>query len=232
MATIPLPSGYVSLRHAGIRIESALSNQTAIATVSGKTFLRWLDPKQRHIQEEAVKAFWKANDQGQITLFGFNVRDFKPVEIPADTSRDVPFLRRPSVGSLVYLRPHDPLHPWFAARFGPALSRVALAVREVELEKLARFVRRKHRKGTTRPRGRPNFFDAVAPIVNEAIASGKWSTFETLGALTKIVYKKVRDVSPQTVGRVLDQLYKDTGDERYKRRLRASRRNANSANFG
>jgi len=232
--TMPLPSGYVGLRDAALLIEHALFvGRPENPHVLLKLREQGLSVREGESSVIATQELWRGVDGGKLHVFAITPSCI--TSFPAAMTDEIPLLRR--VGSLSYLRPQHRRYQQFVDWFGPNLTQCALAVRREEAEQLARAAlceRRKASAGSER-RGRPSLFRTVAPVVKDLVETRKWNPTMSQKALAHQVNYKLPPgtfASDDTVTRVLDQLYGETGDRRFARmhrRRRTGQKHCNGA---
>jgi hypothetical protein len=149
---------------------------------------------------------------------------------PAMT-KSIPTLRSPRGRGFTLLRQLNPAYHQLASWFGPSVHSVALAFREIDVQKLGRRLMRARRiaqksGGQESSRGRPSRVTPIQPVIRDLIANGKWNVTMGIKALTREV-NRVRKwptpVSPDTVTRALDLLHVQTKDRRFERARRERR---------
>jgi hypothetical protein len=223
-----LPAGFVSLHGAAQILElylfSGLSERASVAKLRNQG----IDVADGTERNEAVAELWKAVDQSKVQAIAIGPAAIRYVLTP-DQTRDVPFLRNPRGGDLSFLRPSNPAHHDFIKQFGPNLADVSLAFHKSEVEKLARRLRQKHRRGAgnaTARRGRPSLQADVIINIRQLVDKGKWTPLQSIKALTLKVNKAgkfKKEVSQTTVARALDYLFEKTQDRRFERVHRKSK---------
>jgi hypothetical protein len=177
----------------------------------------------REARRDAGTKLWEAIDRRDLHLVAFGGRPRKKVALDPDITNSIPQMRNPEVGSLTYLRPSNPHYQDFVAWFGQHLEEVTLAVRELELHRLARKLmrtRRKNRSTVPTRRGRPSTRNLVRPLIEGLIDAGTWNSTQSVKALTRLVNKQIQrpqPISEDTVARELDQLQHHEHDRRFAR---------------
>lgn len=144
----------------------------------------------------------------------------RDVVIPPLEFGHIPLLKSLAVGDLTYLRPSNLLFIRYQGLFGRDLSKVELGVNERQVHKLARasVLRERRRKQSDKPRGRPSLTSKIEPVIREIVGSGKWSADKSQKDLARQVSSRVRSpVSASTVTRVLDAVYLESEDRRFRR---------------
>lgn len=205
-----VPHGYEKIRDTVRRLYVALGGENQ--ALLGPTIV----DERRYTR--AVETIWAAVDRGQLTLFIFDGAG--PAALSADVSRAVPFLRRPRVLSLVFLRAAHPLHTYFVENFGIGFPRLALGFNSSDVDKLARQTLRANQSDASAHSGRPRI-GGVHEAVQRVIENGKWKSSDTLEKLTEFVNKEMpAPVTPDTVARRLEGIFHETGNPLFRRTRR------------
>jgi hypothetical protein len=74
--------------------------------------------------------------------------------------------------------------------------------------------------GSRKRTGRPARLPEVGALIQTIVESKRWTPTQSIKALTRLVNradKSGETVSADTVGRALDELFKETGDRLYER---------------
>ena len=136
-------------------------------------------------------------------------------------------LRSPRGGTLSFLRPSNPNFKAFIEWFGRDLTNVSIVFRETEITRLARKqlqARRRKRVAVGKGRtGRPSRQAQVKKVIEEVVGRKKWSSTQSIKALTGEVNRLgewMDPVSDETVQRALESLYMETKDRRFERLTR------------
>ncbi len=181
--------------------------------------------------DDAVSEIWAAVDKSVLNLFLTGARRRAPVKCSSQMSQGIPLFRSPRGGDLSFLRPTNPYHRQFIRWFGRDLSTVTAVFREEEVAKLARALLRKRRRRTrsvgAKQVGRPSRMAKAKEIIRHTIDEQRWSSTQSMKALTREVNRRSKSAKPfseDSVLRALDQLYAESGDRRFERVRRARRR--------
>src|SRR5262249_13761404 len=142
-----------------------------------------------------------------------------------DITKQIPILRSPRGRGFTFLRPLNPAFHQLAGWFGPDLSNITLAFREIEIRKLARRLMRARRtaqktEGQKKLRGRPPRIPVIQPVIRDLIVRRNWKPTMGMKALTREVNragKWPQQVSQDTVTRALDALHEQHHDRRFER---------------
>jgi len=225
MSTI-LPIGYVTLGEAARTVENALfaGEPDRLEVIQTRIVLGY-NVGDRAASAQATAAIWKAVDEGALRLVAIGGRPRKIIKLDRDFTRGVPLLRR--VQSFSYLRPSHRDWKQVTAWFGRDLSGVVLAIRETEVDALARRLgrarrRKRPRKANTKA-GRPSTQLSIRSAIEGLIKRKQWSTQRALKELTLLVNRSPlvkKTASQETVTRALDFLFEGTKDRRYSRARR------------
>src|SRR6476660_5782409 len=140
-------------------------------------------------------------------------------------TEQVPLLRSPRGGDFTYSRPGTSAHGTLVEQFGPNLGSISLAFSKRDVEKWARALLRRRRRGSglivgKRPAGRPNRQALAIPAIQKLVDDEKWNTTMSLKTLAQLVNRCLetdKTISEETVTRALDKLYEVTGDRRFQR---------------
>jgi len=222
MSTI-LPLGYVTLDDAAQTVGHTLfsGEPDTLAVIQARSELGH-NVGDGAALAEAMGAIWDAVDEGALRLVAIGGRPRKIIKLDPDFTRGVPLLRR--VRDFTYLRPSHRDWKHVTAWFGTDLSGVVLAIREAEVDALARRLgrarrRKRPRKADTKA-GRPSTQLSIRCAIEGLIKRKQWSTQRTLKELTLLVNRSPlaeKQASQETVTRALDFLFEDTKDRRYSR---------------
>jgi hypothetical protein len=150
------------------------------------------------------------------------------LRMEAGLSEQVLLLRNPRGGDFTYSRPGTSAHNKLVAQFGPNLGSIFLAFSKRDVEKWARtLLRRRRRQGGSivgkRRTGRPSRQATAIPAIQKLVDDKKWNTTMSLKMLMQRVNRELEPnklISEETVTRALDQLYEETGDQRFQRVVR------------
>jgi hypothetical protein len=228
-----VPIGYLAIREATEKIARSLFmgvKDREDVTRLRQAGLRVGDGKAL---DSAFAEIWKAADAGKLRVFGIGGNPATIVKLDPEDLKGIPFLRSPRGGKLHFLRPTHRLHAQLAKWFGAQLMDVAIAFEEREVDKLSRSLVQRRRKddasdGLKKKTGRPARLPEVGALIQTIVESKRWTPTQSIKALTRLVNRADKSgdtVSADTVGRALDELFKETGDrlyERPKRRQRAA----------
>jgi hypothetical protein len=167
---------------------------------------------------------WRGVDRGNVEVFacGANGQRFR---LEGSLTQEVLFLRSSREGDFTYSRSGTSAHTKLVAQFGPNLGSVSLAFAKRDVEKWARVLLRRRRRGSVstvgkRPAGRPSRQTLAIPVIQKLIDDEKWNTTMSLKALAQQVNRCVESdkaISEETVTRALDQLFEETSDRRFQR---------------
>jgi hypothetical protein len=219
-----VPVGYLSRHEAIDVIARSLVAGTPERSVVTELRGMGIDAADGLAIDKANAELWRGVDRGAVDVFasGPNERRFR---MEPSLTEQVPFLRSPRGGDFTYARPRTSAHRKLVAQFGPDLGSLSLAFSKREVEKWARSLLRKRRKGNTpiagkRRTGRPPRQALVMPVIRKLLDEKKWNATMSLKALTQEVNRRVnsdKTISEETVTRALDQLYEVTGDRQFQR---------------
>jgi hypothetical protein len=180
-----------------------------------------------HGGDEAVCALWAAVESGKLQCFAVGPKGKGPLKLSADVVKGIPVLRSPRGGTLIFLRPRNPNFKAFIEWFGRDLTNVSIVFRETEITRLARKqlqARRRKRVAVGKGRtGRPSRQAQVKKVIEEVVGRKKWSSTQSIKALTGEVNRLgewMDPVSDETVQRALESLYMETKDRRFERLTR------------
>src|SRR5262249_15134266 len=130
----------------------------------------------------------------------------------------IPTLRR--TGDFTSLRPRNLHYGEITRWFGVGqIARISVAFQKRDVEKLCSRLRQARRRTKCSPEpgrvGRPAIQMLIRPCVFELVDQGKWDTSQSIKALTQLVNRKLkRNVSEESVSRVVDGLYTETAQPR------------------
>jgi hypothetical protein len=230
-----IPINYLSRQEAAAIIAAAkfagMPDQPAVTEAR----LNGIDAVDGGAIDKAIAEIWRAVDKDALDVYAHGPGD-RWFRMSGSETDDVPLLRSPRGGGFTFLRPGNPFHEKLTSQFGPRLNLVSLIFSKLQVEKLARLVRRRRRRviaigATNRKSGRPGVQDQIRPIVRQLIEADQWNPTKTLKDLATSVWRSGKMDSPpseDTVTRVLDALYEDTKERRFER-VRRSNRSAQPA---
>jgi hypothetical protein len=220
-----VPIGYVGILDAATMLQPAMYAGTP--DLPAVTALRQKDINvgNRQALQRAIDELWNGVDSGALRAMAIGGRPRRIVRLDPALTKAVPTLRSPRGRGFTLLRQSNPVYHELASCFGSDLSGIVLAFRETEVRRLAgRLVRARRTilrsNGVKKARGRPPRQQMILPTVRELIESRKWSPLNGIKALTHLLNRKEEwqpPVSEETVTRVLDRLYEETGDRAFQR---------------
>ena len=222
-----IPEGYLTLAQAAeslaVALHGGLPDRDAIKRLRDKDY----DLADGAAFDGTVLALWAAVDSGKLECFAVGPKSEGPLKLSPDIVKGVPLLRSPRGGSLSFLRPRNPHFTTFIEWFGRDLSNVSIVFREAEILRLARNLLRARRRAQTAVgkgrTGRPSRQVQVKAKIREVVEGKKWSSTQSIKALTQEVNrlgKWIDPVSDDTVKRALESLYVETKDRRFERLTR------------
>jgi hypothetical protein len=106
-----------------------------------------------------------------------------------------------------------------------ALSKSALYVRRKEFDAWYKKARSKRnwpsQRSSCKPRmGRPPKQNDLRDPIVALVKDGQWSVRQKITDLVRLLESKGRVATRDTASRIVDQLFKETGEQRYRRRVR------------
>jgi hypothetical protein len=222
-----IPEGFLTLSQAAGSLAVALYGGVPDRDAVRLLRERGYDLADGAAFDDAIRALWAAVDDGKLEPFAVGPKGKGPLKLPADVSKGIPILRSPRGGSLSFLRPSNPHFKTFTDWFGRDLSNVSIVFREAEIQRLARrHLQARRRKRATLGkgrRGRPSRQVGVKKVIREVVDRQKWSSTESIKALTREVNRLgqwMDAVSDETVQRALESIYTETKDRRFERLTR------------
>jgi hypothetical protein len=216
-----LPEGFLSLHEAAEIVEHALFAGKLESEAVRKLRASGLDVREREARAVSIQVLWKGVDEKRLNAFA--LLGAKIAQLKSEQTQGIPMLRNSSGGSFVYLRLNHPAHDGMFKWFGADLARASLAFKGEEVRKYAAHVLRSRRRiarTTGTKRGRPGFGLALQTMIREMIERGEWNTAQSYKALASKLGRRLAPrvpVSERTVRRVLDELYQETKDRRFRR---------------
>jgi len=222
-----VPVGFLTFREAAVKIEDAMFAGVPDRAVVVKARQQsGSDVGDREANREAIGELWKAVDAGSVRAVAIGGIPRHVIELNPDLTRAIPTLRR--TGDFTSLRPRNLNYADIAGWFGVSqISHIVVAFARRDVEKLCSRLRGARRRkagssATRRGRGRPAVHTLIRPCVLELMDRGKWNTSQSMKALTQLVSRKLmRNVSEDSVSRVLDGLHTETDERRFLRHRRS-----------
>lgn len=229
--TVVLPIGYLTILQAADLLLPVLCGGVPDHPVVSQLRQQGEDVGDREAKYKAIAEIWKAVDGGKLRAMAIGGRPRRMIRLDPAMTMSIPTLRSLRGRGFTLLRQSNPAYHQLASWFGPLVHAVALAFREIEIQKLARGLMRARRiaeksGGQKSSRGRPSRITLVQPVISDLITKGKWNVTMNMKALTREVNRVgqwPRRVSPDTVTRALDLLHVQTKDRRFER-VRRERR--------
>jgi hypothetical protein len=222
-----IPEGFLTLPQAANPLAVALYGGIADRDAVRLLRERGFDLGDGAALDEAVCALWAAVESGKLQCFAVGPKGKGPLKLSADVVKGIPVLRSPRGGTLSFLRPSNPNFKAFIEWFGRDLTNVSIVFRETEITRLARKqlqARRRKRVAVGKGRtGRPSRQAQVKKVIEEVVGRKKWSSTQSIKALTGEVNRLgewMDPVSDETVQRALESLYMETKDRRFERLTR------------
>jgi hypothetical protein len=230
--------GYVSLREAIWTIaETKCAGRPFAEAVAQARSQGWSIFYDEYEQKAAAEAFWRAVDNGHLSVRAVHPASGRMRIVEAERTGSVPFLRHHRGGDLTMLRAANPVYLDFVRWFGCPPYELELLVDMNELHQCCARIRinRKRRAregaGRTSP-GRPSHIPEIKAVLQQLAEEGREiaGTIQ-LKAFSNLVNEKLKPltVSDRSVGRALDELYKETGERRFLRLRKRRRTGARAA---
>lgn len=218
--------GHVCLREAIWTIaEAKCAGRPFAEAVAQARSQGWASFCDEHEHKAANEAFWKAVDDGHVSVRAVHPASGRMRIIEAERTLSIPFLRHHRGGDLTMLRPANPVYFELVRWFGCPPYELELIVGVNELRRCCARIRinRKRRAregaGRTSP-GRPPSLPETKAVLMELARAGEEIAGPTaLKEVTNLVNEKLKPltVSDRSVGRALDSLFAETSDRRFKR---------------
>ena len=219
-----VPVGYQTFHEAVTDIECAMFAGVPDRAVIAKLRQSGDDLADGETRQQAIIELWNGVDKDKLQAVAIGGQPRRTIKVSAVQTKAIPALRKS--GDFSYLRPRNSLYSQFAAYFGLDFANVTLAFEKREIEKWCGTLRRTRRRATSsdgakNSKGRQSRQSEVAPIIQDLIATKRWSAAQSLKSLTQQVNRKLkRLVSEDTITRALDQLFEKTSDRRFQRNRR------------
>lgn len=222
-----VPTGYLSRLEAVYVIARSLLSGTPDEPHVTELREKGIDAADRDEIDKAAAELWRGVDRDKVEVLACGANGQR-LRMDIGLTEQLPFLRSPRGGDFTYSRPGTSAHAKLVAQFGPNLGSVSLAFAKQDVEKWARsLVRRRRRGGGSivgkRRIGRPSLQSLVMPVIRKLVDDNIWNPVMSLKALTQQVNRCIdsdKRVSEETVTRALDRLYEETGDRRFQRIVR------------
>ncbi len=221
-----VPAGYTRLADAYHLVAEVLHAGVDFSEAVRNVRLQGYDGARLSVEEleASARAFWEQIDSSHKPRLGgqpIEIWAEQPaagtlVSIDPDILRTVPFARSYKVGSLAYLRPKHPYFRQLADRLGRPLGRVQLLVRDTDLARVVRDLRRTRKRKEGRhgdepatPRGRPSKREAVEEAIVQIVNGNRWRGAQSSKTLVSVLSRPPYSLqfSEPTVRRALDSLF-------------------------
>lgn len=219
-----VPDGFLTIREAAEKLTVGLYSGEPDRSIVEQHKKSSFDVADGAAVDEAIAELWKAVDRGDLQAVLVGPGTPKALKLSGRLSQGIPLMRSTRGGGLSFLRPGNPNYAVLVNWFGSNLRQVSVVVAAKDVPKLSRKLLQLRRRRTASAKlgnaGRPSLQAEVKSIINDVIQKRRWSSTQSLKALTKAVNdrgKWLNPVSADTVTRALDSLYSESKDRRFER---------------
>ena len=140
-----LPNGFLTILEAADRLSQTMHSGTADAPAVTRLREEGFDVADREARPLAIEKIWIAVDRGDLRALAIGGRPRRIIKLDPAFTRSVPALRSARGRGFTMLRQSNPSYGQLASWFGPLLHTAILAIRETEVQKLARKLMRARR---------------------------------------------------------------------------------------
>jgi hypothetical protein len=141
-----VPTGYLSRLEAVYVIARSLLSGTPDEPHVTELREKGIDAADRDEIDKAAAELWRGVDRDKVEVLACGANGQR-LRMDIGLTEQLPFLRSPRGGDFTYSRPGTSAHAKLVAQFGPNLGSVSLAFAKQDVEKWARSLVRRRRRG-------------------------------------------------------------------------------------